>query len=221
MYHDPNGVRTHLQSADVRRLLRDIYDEAVEKRERKSPPVWENEQRDAFLHLLQRENKRSLLEVGTATGVDAVHFQTNGLDVVCTDLSEEMVRRCREKGLAAHVMDVCDLTFPPASFDAVFAQNCLIHVPKAEWPQCLAGIARVLKPGGLFYLALYGGQEFEGVWDGDSWGRKRFFSFHTDAGLRRFAEEVFDVHSFEQVPQGWGGMHYQSLVLRKPETLPG
>ena len=203
-------------ATDVRPRLREIYDQAVDKRERRPPPVWEDEQRDAFLLLLQRENKGSLLEVGAATGADALHFRNNGLEVVCTDLSEEMVRRCRKKALTAHVMDVSDLRFPANSFDAVFAKNCLVHVPKAEWAASLAGIARVLKPDGLFYLALYGGRDFEGVWDGDSWEPKRFFSFHTDAALRRFAEDAFDVHSFEPLPQGWGGLHYQSLILRKP-----
>ncbi len=201
-------------SDDVKNLLRNIYDRAVEQRERKPAPAWELEQRDAFLRVLQRERKRSVLEVGAATGADAEFFAGHGLDVTCVDLSPEMVRRCHAKGLVAHVMDVTDLRFPPGFFDAAYARNCLVHVPKAELGTALAGIARVLKPDGLFYLALYGGRAFEGVWDGDSWEPKRFFSFHTDDDLRAIVTRVFHLESFDRIPQGFGGHHFQSLVLR-------
>src|SRR5262245_44649069 len=208
-----------VMSDDVKSLLRDIYDRAVEQRERKPSPAWELEQRDAFLRLLHRECRRSILEIGAATGADGKFFADHGLDVVCVDLSPKMVRQCQAKGLVAHVMDVADLRFPPSSFDAVYARNCLVHVPKAELETALAEIAKVLKPGGPFYLALYGGREFEGVWDGDSWEPKRFFSFHTDDGLREVVTRVFSVQSFDRIPQGFGGHHFQSLVLRKPVTI--
>ncbi|MCI0353996.1 MAG: class I SAM-dependent methyltransferase, partial [Acidobacteria bacterium] len=132
------------------------------------------------------------------------------------DLSPEMVRRCQAKGLTAHVMDVADLRFPPESFDAVYAMNCLVHVPKAQLPDVLAGIRRVLKPHGLFHIGLYGGREFEGIWDGDYYEPKRFFSHYSDDDLRRGATEVFVLHSFKRVPHGWNGLHFQSLVLRNP-----
>lgn len=208
-------------SADVKSLLREIYDGAAAQRERKPAPSWEIEQRDSFLRLLQDEGKKSLLELGAATGGDAAFFAGHGLDVVCVDLSPEMVRRCRAKGLVAHVMDVSALQFQPGSFDAVYARNCLVHVPTAELDTSLHGIARVLKAEGLFYLALYGGREFEGIWEGDSLEPKRFFSFHTDDSLRGSVAPFFHLQSFDSIPQGFGGLHFQSLVLRKPPTVCG
>lgn len=204
--------------SDVNRILREAYDRRVDDRDGRAAPAWETKERDAFLQLLQQEQKHALLELGAATGSDATVFKAHDLDVVCIDLSAEMVRRCQTKGLTAHVMDVADLRFPPASFDAAYAMNCLVHVPRAQLPQVLTGISRVLKPDGVFYLGLYGGREYEGVWDGDYYEPKRFFSHYTDDDLRRVVTEAFYLHSFERIPHGWNGLHFQSLVLRKPAT---
>jgi protein-S-isoprenylcysteine O-methyltransferase Ste14/SAM-dependent methyltransferase len=206
-------------SDDVRRALREAYDRRADDRDRRAAPAWEVKERDAFLRLLQQERKHALLELGAATGADAAVFGASGLEVVCLDLSPAMVRRCRARGLVAHVMDVADLRFPPGSFDAAYAMNCLVHIPKTELRQVLAGISRVLRPAGLFYLGLYGGREFEGIWDADYYEPKRFFSHHTDDHLRRVVAEAFAVHSFARVPHGWDGLHFQSLILRKAATL--
>jgi SAM-dependent methyltransferase len=127
-----------------------------------------------------------------------------------------MVERCRALGLVAHVMDVADLRFPPGAFGAVYAMNCLVHVPKAQLRGVLEGIRRVLEPGGLFYLGLYGGREFEGVWEGDHFEPKRFFCHHPDEDLRVRVGEVFDLESFQRIAHGWNGLHFQSLILRRP-----
>jgi SAM-dependent methyltransferase len=203
---------------DVKKLLRDIYDRAVEHRDGKPAPAWELEQRGVFLGHLEREHCLSLLELGAATGTDGRFFADHGLSVVCIDLSLQMIRRCRAKNLLAFVADVTQLGLASESFDAVYARNCLVHVPEAEIEGTLVEIARVLKPEGLFYLAVYGGREFEGIWDGDSWTAKRFFSFRTDEHLLEIVSQVFVLHSFDRIPHGFGGQHYQSLVLRKPRA---
>jgi SAM-dependent methyltransferase len=202
----------------VKDLLRDIYDRAADERGRRPAPAWEVEQRDTFLSLLQSESIESLLELGAATGADSAFFANHGLHVVSTDLSPEMVLRCRARGLEAHVMDVNDLQFDENSFDAAYAKNCLVHVPQAEVDSALAEISRVIRPNGLFYLSVYGGRDFEGVWQGDSWNEKRFFSFRSDEHLLELVRRCFNIHSFERILEGFGGYHYQSLILRKPVT---
>ncbi len=202
-------------SADVRHMLRDAYDSRANDRDCRATPEWETKERDALRLLLRQEHKRALLELGAATGSDATVFEADGLKVVCIDLSPEMIRRCRAKGLPACVMDVADLGFPSHAFDAVYAMNCLVHVPKARLSQVLAGVAEVLKPNGLFYIGLYGGRQYEGVWESDYYTPRRFFSHHTDEDWRRMTSDLFDLHSFDQIPHGWDGLHFQSLTLRK------
>jgi SAM-dependent methyltransferase len=126
------------------------------------------------------------------------------------------VAACRQKGLEARVMDVCALDLPDAQFDAVFALNCLLHLPKAEFPKALGEIRRVLKPGGLFYLGLYGGHDSEGIYEDDSYDPKRFFSFWRNQALKNHLEEFFEVVSFnvialEEEPE----LIFQSVSLTK------
>lgn len=201
---------------DVTRILREAYDRRVEERSLRAAPAWETAERDAFLERLRAERRTTLLELGAATGTDAAFFQAHGIDVVCVDLSPRMVERCRARGLVAHVMDVEDLAFPPASAAAVYAMNCLVHVPGSRLRGVLRRIAAILEPGGLVYLGLYGGRDFEGVWDDDSFEPKRFFCHRTDEDLRAAVVEFFALESFRRVPHGWNGLHFQSLVLRRP-----
>jgi SAM-dependent methyltransferase len=129
-----------------------------------------------------------------------------------------MVRLCQQKGLDARVMDAVDLDFPNNSFDAVYSLNSLLHLPKKELPIVLQNIRRVLKANGLFFLGIYGGYDFEGIWENDSYTSKRFFSFHSDGGLKRVVTESFTLLSFKQIISGDGDLHFQSLVLRKSAT---
>jgi SAM-dependent methyltransferase len=196
-------------------MLRDAYDRRVEERVTRPAPAWEIAERDIFLDVLRRERVTALLELGAATGSDSAFFKAHGFEVVCIDLSPRMVERCRARGLAAHVMDVADLRFPPVSFGAAYAMNCLVHVPRAQLRGVLEGISRVIEPGGLFYLGLYGGREFEGVSDDDDFEPKRFFCHYPDEDLRVHVAEFFSLESFRRIPHGWNGLHFQSLVLRR------
>jgi len=198
------------------RILREAYDRRVEERALRPAPAWEAAERDLFLQVLQREGITTVLELGAATGADAAVFEASGLEVVCVDLSPQMVERCRARGLVAHVMNVADLRLPAESFEAVYAMNCLVHVPTSQLRGALEGIRRVMKPAGLFYLGIYGGRSFEGVWDGDDFDPKRFFCHHRDEDLRARVGELFVVESFRRIPHGWRGLHFQSLVLRRP-----
>jgi SAM-dependent methyltransferase len=127
-----------------------------------------------------------------------------------------MVALCQQKGLRALVRDILSLDFPPASFDAVYALNCLLHVPKASLPAVLETIQQLLRPGGLFFLGVYGGQDSEGVWEGDHYEPKRFFSRHTDEGLRAAVAPYFGVVSFEQIAYDPASeQHFQALILRR------
>jgi SAM-dependent methyltransferase len=179
---------------------------------------WKVEERANFLKLVQARGKRSLLEIGAGTGRDSKFFQDAGLLVTCIDLSPELIKFCRQKGLSAHVMDMANLDFPPDSFEAVYALNSLLHIPNAEFRSVLENIKRVLTPAGLFYLGVYGGdEEFEGVWENDPYTPKRFFSFKTDETIQKTTTEVFELLYFKRIAtSGKQLLHFQSLILEKP-----
>jgi SAM-dependent methyltransferase len=117
-------------------------------------------------------------------------------------------------------MDFLHLDFPAGSFDAVFAMNCLLHVPNHDLPAVLAAIQAVLRPGGLFFIGVYGGTESaEGPIDNDEHVPPRFCSWRTDDQLLGFATTArFHVVDFHPVDIG-RGYHFQSLTLRRADPV--
>ena len=202
--------------------LRQAYEQNAGRRDESDLQEWKLELRQRFADLLHSEGKQTLLEIGAGPGRFGLFFKQQGLDVICTDLSPEMVRLCQQKGLAAHVMDFLHLDFPDASFDAVFALNCLLHVPKADLPAVLAEIRRLLRPGGLFYMGVYGGNNFEGIRTNDDHEPKRFFALYTHEGMQAVVSAQFGIVSFDVIPMqknadgSPANYHFQSMILRRP-----
>ena len=201
---------------EILRNLRQAYDQRVEERDSIEVAGWKVAEREAFLKLLLKENKIQLLEIGPGPGVHAKCFQEKGLEVFCVDLSPEMVRRCSKKGLEACEMDFLHLGFSQSEFDAVYAMNCLLHVPRENLSQALEEIYRVLRVKGLFYWGQYGGVEQAGIYEGDHYRPKRFFSFLEDDPLQETAEKYFEITSFKTIELDTEeNFHFQALTLRK------
>jgi ubiquinone/menaquinone biosynthesis C-methylase UbiE len=197
--------------------LRKAYDRKVDERDERPLSAWKVAERKAFLELLQNENMSRLLEIGTGTGVHGKFFMEEGLEVICTDLSSEMVKRCTEKGLEAYVMDFYHLDFPDNSFHALFGMNCLLHVPPEDLPSILVNLHRILENGGLFYWGQYGGITQAGTYDDDHYEPKRYFSFLTDNQLKQVAGDCFQILTFKRIEfESEENLHFQAMVLRKP-----
>lgn len=201
---------------DVSARNRQAYDLKVEERAGGPDlPAWKAHEQERFLARLQEEGRRTVLEIGAGTGRHGLWFQEAGLDVVCSDLSFEMVEHCRSQGLRAEVQDFLHLDVP-APVDAVFSMNCLLHVPLADLPAVLLRIEGCLAPDGLFFWGQYGGVRREGERDDDHYVPKRFFSSQTDEELLEMATAVFDHVEFRSVTLGWeDGGHFQALTLRR------
>jgi len=200
---------------DVLDPQRAAYDARASWREGLVREPWKLAERQAFRDRLTPGAR--LLEIGAGPGHDSTYFQDEGFAVVAADLSPAMVEICRSKGIEAHVMDFLHLDFPDGSFDAVFAMNCLLHVPNADLPTVLGAIRSVLRPGGLFFVGVYGGTSREGPIDNDEHVPPRFFSWRADDELLAFATaagfEIVDFHAIEHGPDH----RYQSLTLRRPD----
>ena len=199
--------------------LIESYNKYAQERDTYKKEAWKIEERAIFLALLQSKEKRSLLEMGAGPGHDSKFFQDMGLAVTCIDLSPEMIKLCQQKGLSAQVMDMTDLNFHPDSFDAVYALNSLLHIPKANFRTVLKNVKKVLKPSGLFYLGVYGSdKESEGIREQDTYNPKRFFSFYTDENIQKTTSELFELQYFKRIPTTGNELHFQSLILEKPNT---
>ena len=195
--------------------LIEAYNQQAEQRNKSEIEDWKVAERAHFLSLLQQENKQALLEIGAGHGRDSLFFLMQGLKVISLDMSSAMTRLCQKKGISVCIMDMASLGFENNSFDAIYALNSFLHLPKSEFPIALVNVCNVLRPAGLFYLGIYGGYDFEGIWEDDSYTPKRFFSFHSDKNLKTTLAKYFEIVYFRNIQFGDGNRAFQSAILRK------
>jgi ubiquinone/menaquinone biosynthesis C-methylase UbiE len=100
-----------------------------------------------------------VLEIGCGPGYDALTLLQNGALYSGIDIAPENIERTR-KHLAPYGFepdvregDAEALSFPDATFDVVYSNGVLHHVPSIA--TALAECKRVLKPGGCLYLVVY------------------------------------------------------------------
>ena len=145
-------------------------------------------------------------------------FADNGVDVVSTDASAGMVEACRALGLAAEQVDVLNLDPDRhGGFDAAFAMNCLLHVPRVDLPPPSARCGARWEAADCFYVGQWGGIDRAGVYEGDSYEPKRFFSYLTDDALMQVATDAhFEVLDFRTLDVDIEpGAHFQALTARR------
>lgn len=198
--------------------LRNAYTQKVDERSHRTLSPWKVELRSQFLKLLQEANAQTLLEIGAGTGQDSLFFQQQGLHVTSTDLTPAMVEYCRALGLHAITADFASLTtfFPTQRFDAVYAMNCLLHVPHADFPNILREIQTIMRPGGLFYLGQYGGETVEGILESDRYEPKRFFARYDNQQIQEIAAQYFEIIEFQSIEvAGAERWNFQRLILKR------
>ena len=109
----------------------------------------------AFLALLPPG--AAILELGCGAGGDTAEMLARGFDVRPTDGSPEMADvASRHLGRPVETLLFHELDEVEA-YDGVWANACLLHVPRAGLADVLARIRRALKAGGVFYASYKAG----------------------------------------------------------------
>lgn len=100
----------------------------------------------------------AILELGCGAGADSAQMLARGFDVHPTDWSLEMASEAsRRLGRPVETLLFHDLDKIEA-YDGIWANACLLHVPRAELAPILARIWRALKPAGYFYASFKAGE---------------------------------------------------------------
>lgn len=146
---------------------------------------------DSFLRIL---NGKRMLDLGCGPGRDSLFFKSSGLSVFSVDLSENMAKSSKKKGLDAIIMDMEHMGFKDKSFDGVWAYTSLLHVPKQKIDDVLISIYNVLKDGGVLFLAMKEGN-FEGIHTNPTYNKKRFSSLYEDYEIKGLLSKRFKVLS--------------------------
>jgi cyclopropane fatty-acyl-phospholipid synthase-like methyltransferase len=128
--------------------------------------------------VLQLRPGAAILELGCGGGQDSEFMLAKGFDVRPTDGSPEIAREA-EKRLAIPVATLLfgDLN-EQAVYDGIWANACLLHIPRTGLPDILARIHAALKAGGVFYASFKAG-ETEGRDEFD-----RYYNYPCESWLR-------------------------------------
>ena len=119
-----------------------------------------------------------ILELGCGAGGDSAEMLARGFDVRATDGSPELADiAARRLGRPVETLLFGDLDEVEA-YDAVWANACLLHVPREQLGDILARIRRALRPAGYFYASYK---------TGDAEGRdalNRYYNYPSPEWLR-------------------------------------
>ncbi|QQG38992.1 MAG: class I SAM-dependent methyltransferase [Candidatus Woesearchaeota archaeon] len=186
---------------NYKEITRKTYDRSIDIYEKKVLQNYQKVEKLVNIFLKHLTGKK-ILDLGAGTGNYGKAMKEKGYDVICIDNSEEMVKKCRQKGLIAKVMDIEELDFPENTFDGVCASASLIHIPKANLEKVLKSIKRVLKPGGLFYVGVQTG-DGEKFIDGVKLVRgKRFIVYYQEEELKEKLLKYFGIIKIKD-SNGW------------------
>lgn len=106
--------------------------------------------RDAAIRLLG-EGPGRLLDIGCGTGAQSLAFRDTGWELTGVDISDDMLRLARARGLEVVRADVAALPFEDASFDAVV--SLWTHTDVDDFAAAVREAARVLRTGGTLVYA--------------------------------------------------------------------
>jgi SAM-dependent methyltransferase len=99
-----------------------------------------------------------ILELGCGGGQDSEFMLAQGYDVRPTDGTAEIAREAEKRlGISVATLLFGDLD-AQGTYDGIWANACLLHVPRAELPDILCRIHAALKAGGVFYASFKAGE---------------------------------------------------------------
>ena len=201
----------------ARESLRTAYDQDAARRDGGEPEPWRLAIVDRFLARIDEAPPQlPVLELGCGTGQLAHYLADRRTDVVGLDLSLEMIRRTRARGVTALVADFLRLPFADASFAAALAFNSFLHVPARDRPALFGEVARVLADDGVLTVVTWGGVTREGPLEDDWLEPPRFFATFDDDDLLEQPTPGFVTESVVLLPDHAShGVHPQAVTYRR------
>ena len=114
----------------------------------------------AFLDVFRKHGVVAVCDAACGFGAYGAMLAANGFRVSLFDIAKNSVELSqtlfRQEGLPAEdwrVCDICQITHPSDTFDAVVAHAVIDHLTLERAKKALAELTRITKPGGLLYLS--------------------------------------------------------------------
>jgi len=138
--------------------FKEIFDDCVDHyaSEREQLPYF-RKQIEIMQRMLAGESAGTVLDLGCAAGSEAVALRAMGHRVIAADLSERMLRACKQRFAADRAVEVVcaeadRIPLATNSIDHVVCLGVFEYLP--DYGPALAEIVRVLRPNGLIVLAM-------------------------------------------------------------------
>ena len=153
-----------------------------------------------FTEMLPKNER--CLDLGCGAGRDTAWFEGQGLNIFGADLSIGMLTEARK--ITSHPlvqMDMLRLGFADKSFAGIWCNATLLHLPKADAPQALKEMRRILWDNGVLDLAVQEGSNegFEENPYAEGQG-ERFFSRYQEGEMKQMlVTSGFIILEIEQV----------------------
>ena len=123
----------------------------------------------------------TILDFGCGPGRDLATFTQLGHRAIGLDNAEQFVAMARAAtGCEVWQQDFLKLDLPDSTFDGIFANAALFHIPTQELPRVLQELRAALKPEGVLFSSNPRGNDEEG------WHGGRFGVYHRLETWRRY-----------------------------------
>ena len=137
----------------------------------------------AILDAIPGPGPHRILDFGCGPGRDLAAFKALGHVPVGLEGSPNFCAMARaHSGAAVLNQDFLALDLEPESFDGVFCNATIFHVPSAALPRVLSELFAALRPGGAFFSSNPRGDNIEG------WNGPRYSAYHDLRAWTRFME---------------------------------
>lgn len=178
----------------IKSQLKDVYDDlAVYWGKDTTLWDWGLDDIEELAGIIKKSGNRKVLDLGCGSGVHAKRFSDEGLEVYGLDLSSKMINEAKKRVPKGKfiVGDMNSMPYKDEFFGGVYARASLLHIPKTRIASVLKEINRVLKIGGIFYLALKEGEGEEEKED-TRHGKnvRRFFAYFKEGEIKKYLEEA-------------------------------
>jgi len=135
---------------------------------------------DSLLQHIMAEPPFKILDFGCGPGRDLKAFADLGHVAIGLEGAWRFVAMASDyTGCEVWHQDFLNLDLPDTSFDGIFANASLFHVPSLELPRVLMELRACLKSGGVLFSSNPRGNDEEG------WNRGRYGAYHSLETWRR------------------------------------
>jgi SAM-dependent methyltransferase len=151
----------------------------------------------AFLAPFPKSKMLDILDLGCGAGRGVKYFQSLGHKPVGLDGSKVFCDMARQyTGCKILQQTFLSLDLPSQSFDGIFANAALFHVPSQKLPHVLDDLHSALRPGGILFLSNPRG-------DDEGWSGQRYGHYMQFEASKQFLEEAgFEVFDHFYRPLG-------------------